>query len=157
MGLPFLPVPDVDASALAKTSPPAVVTDPFNGEQVPVEPAVHPDVALVHARAADARGNLWIEDPTTDVLIAGAARRVIATVEERVDRIPSATIPSFMVELVVEERFGAYPTGCVGLYPADEEHLDRYVRRAGEGSEAAYLDEFVRGSCRQAEIARWAA
>ena len=74
-------------------------------------------------------GNLWIEDPTTDVLLAGAARRVIATAEERVARVPRATIPGFMVDLLVEEPLGAYPTGCLGLYPADAAHLDRYLDR----------------------------
>jgi glutaconate CoA-transferase subunit A len=157
MGVPFLPVPDFDASAVALRSPLPSVTDPFTGEQVPVEAAFHPDVALIHARAADHRGNLWIEDPTTDLPIAGAAHRIVATVEERVDRIPSATIPGFMVDMVVEEPFGAYPTGCVGLYPADEEHLDLYLSGAAKGDEAAYLDQVVRGSRRQAEIARKAA
>lgn len=157
MGVPFLPVPDVDASELARCSPPRSVTDPFTGKQVPVDAAFHPDVALIHARAADARGNLWIEDPTTDLPIAGAAHRIVATVEERVDRVPSTTIPGFMVDIVVEEPLGAYPTGCVGLYRADEEHLDFYLSCAERGEEAAYLDQVVRGSRRQAEIARRAA
>ncbi|UCG85181.1 MAG: CoA transferase subunit A [Gemmatimonadota bacterium] len=157
MGVPFLPVPDFNASALAQQAPLPTVTDPFTGEQVPVEAAFHPDVALIHARAADSRGNLWIEDPTTDLLIAAAAHRIVATVEERVDRVPSATIPGFMVDTVVEEPFGAYPTGCVGLYPADEEHLDLYLKGATGGHQAAYLDDVVRGSRRQLEIARRAA
>jgi len=157
MGIPFLPVPDFDASALARHAPLPSVVDPYTGDRVPVEAAFHPDVALIHARAADSRGNLWIEDPTTDQLVAGAARRIVATVEERVDRVPSATIPGFMVDTVVEEPFGAYPTGCLGVYPADEEHLDLYLKAAANGDEAAYLDDVVRGSSRQREIARRAA
>ncbi len=157
MGVPFLPVPDFDASELGTHSPLPSVIDPYSGEKVPVEAAFHPDVALIHARAADARGNLWIEDPTTDVLIAGAARRIVATVEERVDRVPTATIPGFMVDTVVEEPYGAYPTGCVGLYPADEEHLDLYLSCAAKGDEATYLDDVVRGSRSQGEIVRRAA
>jgi glutaconate CoA-transferase subunit A len=157
MGVPFLPVPDFDASALARHAPLPSVTDPYTGERVPVEAAFHPDVALIHARAADARGNLWIEDPTTDLLVAGAAHRIVATVEERVDRVPSATIPGFMVDTVVEEPYGAYPTGCLGLYPADEQHLDLYLSGAARGEADAYLDHVVRGSRRQGEIARRAA
>ena len=151
MGVPFLPVPDFDASAVAMRSPLPSVTDPFTGEQVPVERAFHPDVALVHARAADEHGNLWIEDPTTDQAVAGAARRVVATAEERVERVPSATIPGFMVDLVVEEPYGAYPTGCLGLYPADAEHLDRYLTAAERGGNG-YLEEVVLTARRQAEI-----
>jgi glutaconate CoA-transferase subunit A len=140
MGLPFLPVPDADASALSRLDPLPRVIDPFTGESVPVEKAFHPDVALIHARAADEEGNLWIEDPTTDLLLAGAARRVIATAEERVDRVPRATIPGFMVDLLVEEPRGASPTGCLGLYPADTAHLERYLSLAGQGREAEYLE-----------------
>ena len=151
MGVPFLPVPDFDASAVAHRSPLPSVTDPFTGEQVPVERAFHPDVALIHARAADEQGNLWIEDPTTDLAVAGAARRVVATAEERVDRVPNATIPGFMVDLVVEEPYGAYPTGCLGLYPADAEHLDRYLT-AAERDGNGYLEEVIHAARRQAEI-----
>ena len=152
MGVPFLPVPDFDASAVARRSPLPSVTDPFSGEQVPVERAFHPDVALIHARAADEAGNLWIEDPTTDLAIAGAARRVVATAEERLERVPSATIPGFMVDLVVEEPYGAYPTGCLGLYPADTEHLDHYLTATARTGGQGYLEEVVHGTRRQAEI-----
>ena len=157
MGVPFLPVPDFDASEVARRSPLPTVTDPFSGEQVPVERAFHPDVALIHARAADGHGNLWIEDPTTDLAVAGAARRVIATAEERMDRVPNATIPGFMVDLVVEEPRGAYPTGCLGLYPADADHLDRYLTAAANGGGSGYLQQVVRGGGRQADIASMAA
>ncbi len=152
MGVPFLPVPDFDASAVARRSPLPSVTDPFTGEQVPVERAFHPDVALIHARAADEQGNLWIEDPTTDLAVAGAARRIVATAEERVERVPNATIPGFMVDLVVEEPYGAYPTGCLGLYPADAVHLDRYLTAAANGGGKGYLEQVVHGARRQAEI-----
>lgn len=157
MGVPFLPVPDFDASAVARQLPLPSVTDPFTGEQVPVERAFHPDVALIHARAADARGNLWIEDPTTDLAIAGAARRVVATAEQRLERLPDSTIPGFMVDRVVEQPFGAYPTGCLGLYAADEAHLEGYLKAAEAGEETRYLDAVVRASNSQAEIAGRAA
>jgi glutaconate CoA-transferase subunit A len=157
MGVPFLPVPDVEASAVAQLTPAPSVTDPFTGEQVSVERAFHPDVALIHARAADDSGNLWIEDPTTDLTIAGAARRVVATAERRVERVPDATIPGFMVDLVAEQPFGAYPTGCPGLYPADEAHLHRYLEAAQRGEEAAYLSSVVRAVSSQAEVANGAA
>jgi glutaconate CoA-transferase subunit A len=154
MGLPFLPVPDFGGSALAAQNPLPTVADPFTGERVAVERAFHPDVALIHARAADEDGNLWIEDPTTDLLTAGAARRIVATVEERLPRVPRATIPGFMVDLIVEEPRGAFPTGCTGLYPADEAHLERYLSLAEGGGEAEYLRTTVLPPRRQAEVAR---
>jgi glutaconate CoA-transferase subunit A len=157
MGLPFLPVPDFGGSALAAQNPLPTVADPFTGERVSVERACYPDVALIHARAADEDGNLWIEDPTTDLLTAGAARRIVATVEERLPRVPRATIPGFMVDLIVEEPRGAFPTGCTGLYPADEAHLERYLSLAEGGGEAEYLRTTVLPPRRQAEVARDAA
>jgi len=154
MGLPFLPVPDFSVSALSERDPLPQVTDPFTSELVHVERAFHPDFGLIHARAGDEDGNLWIEDPTTDLIVAGASRRIVATVEERVSRVPRATIPGFMVDLVVEEPFGAFPTGCAGVYPADEAHLDRYLTLAEASREAEYLQDAVHGTRHQAELAR---
>ncbi|MDY7224950.1 CoA transferase subunit A [Hyalangium rubrum] len=139
MGLPFLPAPDTDVSELAQAEPPLSVVDPFTGRSVPVEPAFYPDVALVHARAADERGNLYIEDPTTDLLVVGAARRVIATAEERVAQLPRVTVPGFQVESVSLAPGGALPTGCVGLYPHDDAMLARYLSLAEAGREAEFL------------------
>ncbi|WP_342381605.1 malonate decarboxylase subunit alpha [Myxococcus stipitatus] len=140
MGLPFIPAPDADVSGLARAEPPRTVVDPFTGDSVPVEPAYFPDVALIHARAADDRGNLFMEDPTTDLLVAGAARRVIATVEERVSRLPRVTIPGFQVDRIALAPRGALPTGCVGLYPHDDAMLARYLSLAEAGQEAEFLD-----------------
>ena len=157
MGVPFLPVPGYGGNDLARADPLPSVEDPFTGEKVPVERAMHPDVALIHAQAADDDGNLYIEDPTTDRVIAEAARRVVATAERRVKKVPRATIPGFMVDLVVEEPHGAYPTGCTGCYAADEAHLAAYLRQAKAGDAERYLDEVVRGHRRQAEVAKRAA
>ena len=157
MGLPFIPVPGYGGNDLAASDPLPLVTDPFTGKSVPVEQAMYPDVALIHAQAADEAGNLYIADPTTDLVVAGAAKRVVATVEQRVARVPKATIPGFMVDLVVEEPHGAYPTGCTDFYPADEAHLAAYLRDAKSGEPARYLAEVVKGGRRQAELARRAA
>jgi glutaconate CoA-transferase, subunit A len=139
MGLPFLPAPDADRSELASASPPVMVVDPFSGNPVPVEPAVAPDVALLHAQAADAAGNLFFEDPTTDLLVAGAARRVLATADRRVERLPRISLPAFQVEAVAEVWGGALPTGSAGLYPHDEADLLEYLALAAEGQSARYL------------------
>ena len=144
MGVPFLPAPDADVSELADLEPLATVVDPFTGKPVPIEPAFYPDVALIHARAADDRGNLYIEDPTTDVLVAGAARRVLATAEERVPRLSRVTIPGFQVERVALAREGALPTGCVGLYPHNDAMLADYLALAEAGREAEFLESLLR-------------
>lgn len=139
MGLPFLPAPDADCSELAAGSPPAVVVDPFSGDRVPVEPAVSPDVALLHAQAADPAGNLYFEDPTTDLLVASAARRVLATADRRMERLPRVSVPSFQVEAVAEVWGGALPTGSAGLYGHDEADLLDYLALAAQGRASDYL------------------
>jgi len=139
MGLPFIPAPDADVSEVATLDPPAYAIDPFTGAKVPVERAFHPDVALIHAHAADDAGNLYFEDPTTDLLMAGAARRVIATAEVRVKELPRVTIPSFQVERVAEVPGGAWPTGCVGRYPHDEPALLAYLAEAEAGRGDAWI------------------
>ena len=144
MGVPFLPAPDADVSALAEREPPPRVVDPFTGASVPVEPAVSPDVALVHARAADDRGNLYIEDPTTDLLVVGAARRVVATAEERVARLPRVTVPSFQVDRVALAPRGAWPTGVPGLYAHDGAALARYLALAEAGRAHEFLADLRR-------------
>jgi glutaconate CoA-transferase subunit A len=134
MGLPFIPAPDADVSEVSTLDPPAYAVDPFTGERVPVERAFHPDVALVHAHAADDAGNLYFEDPTTDLLIVAAAHRVVATAEVRVRQLPRVTVPGFQVERVCEAPGGAWPTGCVGHYPHDEAALLAYLAEAEAGA-----------------------
>ncbi len=139
MGLPFLPAPEVELCDLADAEPPARVTDPFTGQEVAVEPAFYPDVALIHAQAADEEGNLWIEDPTTDLLVAGAAKRVVATAEERVRRLSRVTIPGFQVDRVAEAPGGAWPLGCPGAYSHDADELEAYLKAAEAGREGDFL------------------
>ena len=139
MGLPFIPAPDADVSELATLEPPSYAVDPFTGARVPVERAFHPDVALIHAHAADDAGNLYLEDPTTDLLMVAAARRVIASAEIRVRALPRVTVPAFQVERVCEAPGGAWPTGCVGRYPHDEAALLAYLDAAEAGRGDAWI------------------
>jgi len=136
MGLPFLPVPDFNCSALAERDPLPEVTDPFTGESVHVERAFHPDVA---------EGIIADQYFTGGMILHGWPLS-----------IQSAALSSNggTVDLLVEEPCGAWPSGCAGLYPADEAHLVRYLDLAEESREAEYLDATVRVPRRQAELAR---
>jgi glutaconate CoA-transferase subunit A len=145
MGVPFLPAPDADVSELSTLEPTVYTTDPFSGREIPVERAFHPDVAMIHAHVADDAGNLYIDDPTTDVLLVGAARRVIATAELRVRSLSRVTVPAFQVDLVAEASGGAWPLGCVGAYPHDEEALLAYLADAEAGHGAAWIGSVLAG------------
>jgi glutaconate CoA-transferase subunit A len=145
MGLPFIPAPDADASEVSSLDPPVYATDPFTGDRVPVERAFHPDVALVHAHAADDAGNLYLEDPTTDLLMVGAARRVIATAEVRLRELPRVTVPGFQVERIAEVPGGAWPTGCTGRYSHDETALLAYLAESEAGRGEAWIRAMLDG------------
>jgi glutaconate CoA-transferase subunit A len=149
MGLPFLPAPDAELCDLSDSDPPPMVVDPFTGKKVAVEPAVLPDVAIIHAQAADAQGNLYIEDPTTDLLVLNAAKRVLVTAETKVDTLERITVPSFMVHAIAYAPRGALPSGCAGHYAHDEATLLDYLAAAEAGKAREWLD----GNSVQARVA----
>jgi glutaconate CoA-transferase subunit A len=97
--------------------------------------------------------------PFADVEQAKAARHVIVTCEELVDREvlrknPDANqIPFFCVDAVVPVPYGAYPTSCYRYYDYDPEYLNRYRRQAGDDALfREYLDRFVYGVKDHAEF-----
>jgi glutaconate CoA-transferase, subunit A len=98
---------------------------PFTGEQLACVPALRPDVAIVHAQAADRAGNVLIEGIVgVQKEAVFAARRSIVTVEELVDRLPVASanavvLPSWTVGAIVEAPLGARPSYAHGYYTRD--------------------------------------
>ena len=106
------------------------VTCPYTGEELSTVPALRPDVAIVHAQRADAKGNAHIWG------IVGraergcfAAERVILTCEELVtaEQIASdpnrTLIPAMVVDAVVHEPWCCHPN------PADQIIFFYLVRR----------------------------
>jgi glutaconate CoA-transferase subunit A len=143
MGLPFLPLTDIDGSELIDQERWKEVRDPWNGTTVTVTRPIRPDVALVHAQAADHKGNLAIEDPIIDELVTKAAGQVIASTEKIVDRIEKPTVPFYLVDRLVEAPRGAWPSACPGAYSADHEHIHLYLKMAEEGRFDEYQRRFI--------------
>ncbi|MGD8818265.1 MAG: CoA-transferase [Acidobacteriota bacterium] len=85
------------------------------------------DFALLHAQRADAAGNLEIDDPVLDVLLAAASGAVLATVEEVVERIARPTIPAGNVAAVAVARHGASPSACFGHYRRDADGVRAWL------------------------------
>ena len=136
-GLPFLPTRGAQGSDVAAALEIREVTCPYSGETLFAAPAIRPDVALIHATAADARGN--VAGPAHrdflfdwDANIARASSRVIVSVERIVDEIEDALLFAYEVDAVVEAPGGARPSGLPGAYAADLERVGAYVR--GEGA-----------------------
>lgn len=141
MGLPVLPLPR--GVLEAGDDDVRLMRDPFSdGAVMVVVKALEPDYALVHAQAADEKGNLWVDDPVTDVLLAKASRRVLATAERIESKLSRTNIPNFLVEAVAEAPSGAWPAACAGCYRHDAEAISRYVRASREGRFEDFLAEY---------------
>lgn len=153
--LPYAP-----CKGLVGTSYPDVNPDlklyqsPIGGETLIAVPAIKPDVALLHAYAADPYGNVRHADTGFgDRALHNAAARTIVQVEtvipvERTRAEPAATSIPY-ADAVVRAPFGAHPFASPGSYVEDREHLRAYVaaaRAAGKGDGEAlsrYLDRYV--------------
>lgn len=153
-GLPFWPLRNYAGTDLPRVNPNIrQVTCPFTGEQLAAVPALQPDVAILHAQRADTSGNahMW------GVLgvqkeAAFAAKRVIVVAEEIVDESvirsdPNRTvIPSFIVDAVVHEPWGAHPSYVQGYYDRDNDFYLAWEAISRDSARLnAYLDEFVYG------------
>lgn len=101
------------------------VTCPYTGEVLATVPAIRPDVGIIHAQRADARGNVLIEGIVgvqKETVLASA--RTIVSVEEIVDdfgpRSPNATIlPAWTIDAVCVVPGGAHPSYAHGYYARD--------------------------------------
>ena len=146
MGLPFIPLTDIDGSELSDPGRRRKIPNPFNGSEVTVTQPIEPDVALIHVQAADRNGNLHIDDPIVDELVAKASKRVLVSTEKIVGRIERPTIPFYLVDAVVESPRGAWPSACPGHYGADHEHIGLYMDMAGKGRFEDYRQRFIERS-----------
>ncbi len=152
-GVPFMPLRGLIGSDVLKYRDDwKVIDSPFgNDDPVVLLPAIHPDVALIHAPMADRFGNVWIGRQRELATMAHAAKVTIATVEEihtgdfLSDPVVAAgVLPGFYVNSIAVVERGARPLGLPDYYGADADHLAEYARMAAtpEGF-VAYLDKYV--------------
>ncbi len=134
-GIPFQPVAGVHGSELARINGWKTIVDPYgSGREVYVIPAVHPDIAVIHAAEIDDEGNARVYgSPFWDHPLTRAARRVLVTAEKRVstDRLreqPELTlVPGFMVEAAAVVPQGAWPGSMHPYYEIDYPAAERYM------------------------------
>ena len=106
------------------TSTIAPITCPFTGEEFMAVPALHPEVAIVHAQQADRNGNvaLWGITGIQKEAVLSAEHSII-TVEEIVDEFDphphQIVLPSVAVDAIAVVPGGAYPSYAHGYYPRD--------------------------------------
>lgn len=171
-GIPFMPLRGlIGSDILTYRSDYKVIDNPLAGpvaapgatapdpagramrDPIVVIPAIRPDVALIHAPLADREGNLWVGRDHELRILAHAAKRTVATVEQVVEGNLNADplraaglIPALYVDEVALAPRGALPRGMTGLYDEDAAAIAAYVR-AAETPEGfrAWLDGFLAG------------
>ncbi len=152
-GLPFAVIRGYVGSDLPAHNPLIrTIECPFTGEKLAASPAVRPDVAVLHAQQADAKGNvmLWgISGVQKEVALA--SRTVIVTVEEVVDAFdPPASaviLPHWVVSAVCEEPGGARPSYALGYYHRDNGFYEAWdgIARSREAF-GAWMERHVLGT-----------
>jgi len=124
-GLPFAVMRGYVGSDLPKYNQKIKsITCPFTGEILAATPALHPDVTIIHAQKADRKGNVLIYGIIgIQKEAALAARSVIVTVEEVVDRLdapPNACVlPYWVLSCICLAPGGAHPSYAHGYYNRD--------------------------------------
>lgn len=135
-GIPFQPVAGVHGSDLPRINGWQTLRDPYgSGRDVYVVPAVHPDIAVIHAAEVDEQGNARVYgSPFWDHPLTRAAKRVLVTAEKLVptDRLreqPELTlVPGFMVEAVAITPGGAWPGSMHPHYDIDYPAVEHYMQ-----------------------------
>jgi glutaconate CoA-transferase subunit A len=121
------------------------VIDPYSGEELMAFPAIHPDVAVIHALRADEDGNAQIGDNKgVDGELALTAGRLILTTEEIVPELTKADLVGPLVHGLALAPGGAKPTSCHPLYPLDGEALLAYTEQVSDpGSFETFLARWL--------------
>lgn len=158
-GLPFLPAKGGQGSDVLEELGFTTITCPYTGVPLVAVPAMRLDVSVLHAEAADARGNVmgparrdFLFD--LDANLARASDHVIVTVERIVtsDELRRSSertlLYGFEVDAVVEAPRGARPTSLPGVYEPDITALRAYLSKAGESPAGAVeaMRELTRGT-----------
>jgi len=144
-GLPFIALPvGLELSDVSSANPEhfRMINDPFTGDRVLAAAPLRPNVSLIHALAADERGNVFFAGAHfTDRLMAMAAKTVIVQVERMAEageiaaQPAESVLPGFLVTAVVVAPRGCLPTASHGAYGYDEPGLRAYLKlaRTAEG------------------------
>jgi glutaconate CoA-transferase subunit A len=128
------------------------VTCPFTGERLAAVAAINPDVTILHAQRADRDGNVAIHGIIGAQREAAlAARTLLVTVEEVVDKLPPAmnaiVLPHWVVTAVAHCPGGAYPSYAHGHYSRDNAFYQRWdeIARERDGF-TAWMERHVLGT-----------
>jgi glutaconate CoA-transferase subunit A len=123
--LPFGMLHGYEGGDLARHNPQLRhVACPYTGDRIATVPAIRPDVTILHAQAADRRGNVLIRGIVgAQKEAALAAKKLLVTVEDIVERLDAPmnaiVLPHFCVTAIARVPGGAWPSYAQGYYPRD--------------------------------------
>ena len=152
--MPFFPLRSYFGTDMIEVNPLIkLMDDPYGTGKIAVVPPLNPDVAILHAQRADRRGNTQIWGLLgMQKEVAFASKHVIVVVEEVVDESviradPNRTlIPGLIVDAVVHEPYGAYPSYVQGYYDRDNESYIAWDKLSQDhAAVVAWLAEWVYG------------
>ncbi|MCO6009960.1 CoA transferase subunit A [Actinoallomurus purpureus] len=133
-GLPFAVLRGYRGTDLVeRTNTVSTIACPFTGEELAAVAALNPDVTVIHAQQADRDGNVQLWGLTgVQKEAALAAKRVLVTVEEIVDRLTlrpgGVVLPSWVVTAVAEVPGGAHPSYATGYSIRDNDFYQAWDR-----------------------------
>ena len=135
MGVPFVPTRNLLGTDTFEYSASMIIECPYTGKKLALQPALYPDVAVIHVHESDVYGNVRVRGILkSDNDLARAAKRVIVTCErlitnEEIRWNPTeTTFPYFLVDAVCEVPYGGYPGTMAYEYFSDEEHLREWLK-----------------------------
>ena len=152
--MPFFPLRSYFGTDMIEVNPLIkLLDDPYGTGKIAVVPPLNPDVAILHAQRADRRGNTQIWGLLgMQKEVAFASKHVIVVVEEIVDESviradPNRTlIPGLIVDAVVREPYGAYPSYVQGYYDRDNESYIAWDKLSQDhAAVVGWLAEWVYG------------
>ncbi|MBI2917571.1 MAG: CoA transferase subunit A [Chloroflexi bacterium] len=152
--LPFLPVRSGLGSDILTINPEIkVIEAPYTGEKLVAMPALHLDVAIIHANAADPSGYGQVLGPMNmDSAMVRAAKKVflcadrIVSVDELGQHPHTVKVWRPFVTGVVEIPYSAHPSRSPPDYGVDMAHMREYTEHAADAQHfPAYLDKYVYG------------
>lgn len=127
--------------------------DPFYGEQgdIILVPAARPNVCIAHVQQVGEEGTVRVLGQRySDSEAMKAADTLIVVAEEIVPeevirREPTANlIPHYLVDAIVEQPWGAHPTGCFGFYEVDGSFIrDFYNQTKTQEGFDAWAEEWI--------------
>ena len=145
-GVGFLPGQGWLETDILRVRPDVKLVDgPYSGRSYVAFPAIHPDVAVIHARSADRSGNALLGgNLAVDWELSLAAKKAIVSAEYLVEELVGrADILGISVNAIVEAPQGTHPTSCYPDYPLASEEILNYVEACAAGRFEDYLQAFI--------------